>query len=314
MATAMINNDNSQEFKVTAVIVTYNPVISNLSSLVSALQRQVSNTIIVDNGSNNANEIAIIKEELPGIHLLLLPNNVGIAAAQNIGIRQGLSNSDDFTLFFDQDSTVTDDFVLKMVKDFLTIKQKNNIGALGPTLQDSRYKKIYPVIHLSKHGLRTKIIPDPQTTQPLEVSCIIASGCLIDNAVLIEGNLMDESLFIDYVDTEWCLRIIERGYKIFVTPNVIMQHEIGDMHISLFRFVIPVHSPWRRYFRVRNGFYLLLMPHVPKLISCREIVFSFIHQVILFVAKRDVGYLKYYLKSVRDGLKNIYATYHNRKS
>lgn len=305
MVAMMTNRDNYQEIKVIAIVVTFNPVIDNLLSLVSQLESQCFRTIIVDNGSDNAETIARLQTSCSNVEVLSLCNNVGIAAAQNKGIRHGLSLGGDFTLFFDQDSNINDDFVDKMVGDFLSLRKTYNIAALGPTLQDSRYKKIYPVIRMSKHGLRTKIIPDITSFEPIEVSCIIASGCLVDNKVLSIDNFMDDSLFIDYVDTEWCLRIISRGFKIFVTPNVIMQHEIGDAHIEMFGFIIPVHSAWRRYYRVRNGVFMLKMSHVPKLMAFREIIFSFVHQMILLFKIKNIEYLKVYFRAMTDAVKKI---------
>ncbi|MCB5948173.1 glycosyltransferase family 2 protein [Enterobacter sp. TCD1-1] len=305
MVALMTSRDNSQPHKVIAIVVTFNPVTTNLSSLVSQLETQSYRTIIVDNGSDNIEDISRLQTSCSNVELLSLSDNIGIAAAQNKGIRHGLTLGGDFTLFFDQDSSIAEDFVSKMVEDFVSLKQSYNIAALGPTLQDSRYKKIYPVIRMSRHGLRTKIIPDITSSKPVEVSCVIASGCLVDNKVLLLDNLMDDSLFIDYVDTEWCLRVISRGFKIFITPNVIMQHEIGDAHIEMLGFVIPVHSAWRRYYRVRNGVFMLKMPHIPKLLAIREIVFSFVHQMILLYKSKNIEYLKVYFRAMSDAVRKL---------
>ncbi len=299
------NSDNSQQLKVIAIIVTFNPVTTNLLLLVSQLETQSYRTIIVDNGSDNVADIASLQTSCSNVEFLPLSGNIGIATAQNKGIRHGLSLGGDFSLFFDQDSSITDDFVSKMIRDFISIKQGYKIAALGPILQDCRYKKFYPVIRISKHGLRTKIIPDITLSEPIEVSCIIASGCLIDNKILSLDNLMDDSFFIDYVDTEWCLRVISHGFKIFVTPNVIMQHEIGDAHIELLGFSIPVHSAWRRYYRVRNGIFMLKMPHIPKLLAIREIIFSFIHQIILLFKIRRFEYIEVYFRAVLDAARKL---------
>lgn len=114
---------------------------------------------------------------------------------------------------------------------------------------------------------------------------------------------MDETLFIDYVDTEWCLRMHAHGYNVYITPNVVMKHEIGDAHIQLLGVVVPVHSPWRRYYRVRNGFYLFKMKHIPKLLAMREITFALIHQILLYVNSKNKEYVKIYFRAVYDVFK-----------
>lgn len=301
MSGTMNSNDG---VKVSSIIVTYNPIVENLALLLTQLCPQVSSVIIVDNGSENSVEIETLKAGYQNLDIIFLSDNVGIAAAQNVGIRSSIELHSQFSLFFDQDSNIPKDFVSQMVSDFLDIKKTSPIAALGPTLRDNRYKKFYPVIRLNKYGMRKKIIPDVGSKLPIEVSCIIASGSLIENALLCnDAFLMDEKLFIDYVDTEWCFRLISHGYGIYVTPNVIMEHEIGDEHIDLLGFVIPVHSPNRRYYRVRNGFYLFKMNHIPKLLAIREVIFSFIHQVVLCIYKKNKDYVRFYLKSFCDAMK-----------
>lgn len=81
---------------------------------------------------------------------------------------------------------------------------------------------------------------------------------------------MDESLFIDYVDTEWCLRAIAKGYKVYAATSAKMSHAIGDKAIKVLAWHVPVHSAFRRYYRLRNGLLLARMKHIPPLIKVRE--------------------------------------------
>jgi len=48
----------------------------------------------------------------------------------------------------------------------------------------------------------------------LETDMLIASGCLIPADVLRDVGLMDDALFIDHVDTDWCMRARARGYRL----------------------------------------------------------------------------------------------------
>ena len=140
------------KMSVSSIIVTFNPIIEKLSILISELCSQAFNVIIVDNGSTNSSEIKRLKSIYHNLEVIFLPGNVGIAAAQNIGIHKSIESNAQFSLFFDQDSKIPNDFVNQMVKDFLCIKGQRKIAALGPTLRDNRYGKIYPVIRLNKLG------------------------------------------------------------------------------------------------------------------------------------------------------------------
>lgn len=288
---------------VAAVIITYNPDLKKLMGLINSILNECDHIYIVDNKSDDINSIKVFVADNHFITLISNESNVGIAAAQNQGIKASLSSGMDFTLMFDQDSLPPSNFIPNLIKGYHSVNELDNVAAVGPNLFDSRYNFNYAFIILTKLGFRKKFIPKMEEKEPVKVSCLIASGLLIHNKALATIGLMDEALFIDYVDTEWCLRCESFGYDIFLIPTVTLEHEIGDSTLSLGKFKVPVHSPWRRYYRVRNGFKLLKMKHVPKLLSVREILFSFIHQIILLVNTRDAKYFKYYINSVRDAFR-----------
>lgn len=293
------NHDNS----LAIVIVTFNPDIKKMQSLVSVLKDKCSHIYIIDNNSGNSLALLQFFEDQLNATLILNNLNLGIAAAQNKGIKASIESGYKFTLLFDQDSLPEDTFISNLIKGFYSLDNFERVSAVGPKLFDSRYKFNYSFIILDSIGRREKYTPNNDEKEPVEVTCLIASGMLINNNCLNAVGLMNEDLFIDYVDTEWCLRCKSFGYSLFLIPQAKLEHEIGDSSIKFFKYRIPVHSPWRRYYRVRNGFSLLKMKHVPKLLSIREIIFSFVHQIVLWVNTRDSKYLKYYLKSVKDAFR-----------
>ncbi|HFR6094685.1 TPA: rhamnosyltransferase, partial [Shigella flexneri] len=111
---------------------------------------------------------------------------------------------------------------------------------------------------------------------PFKSSVTISSGTMVSKEVFEIVGMMDEELFIDYVDTEWCLRCLNYGILVHIIPDIEMVHAIGDKSVKICGINIPIHSPVRRYYRVRNAFLLLRKNHVPLLLSIREVVFSLI--------------------------------------
>ncbi|WP_024553485.1 glycosyltransferase family 2 protein [Franconibacter helveticus 513] len=300
----MFNNSiKNHGIDVAVVIVTFNPELVKLKLLLAALNNKCNQIYLVDNNSNNVAEIMQISASQDTVTPIFNKTNLGIAAAQNQGIKLSIASGCSFTLLFDQDSLPQDDFIEKLVFSYYQINEFRKVSAIGPNLYDSRYDFNYSFVILNKYGFRKKFVPDVTHKSPVPVSCLIASGMLINNASISTIGLMNEELFIDYVDTEWCLRSKSLGYAIFMAPNVKLEHEIGDANFSFLSYRIPVHSPWRRYYRVRNGFRLLGMHHVPLLMSLREILFSLIHQAILFLNTKDKRYLNNYVKSIRDAFK-----------
>lgn len=166
-----------------------------------------------------------------------------------------------------------------------------------------RKKFEYSIVDINKSGKRKKIIPS-QIDGDFYTSVAISSGTLSHISVFDKVGVMDENLFIDYVDTEWCLRCFQAGLKIRIIVNAHMYHSIGDNTIEIWRFKIPIHSPQRRYYRIRNSIKLLKYHHVPKRLAYREILFSFIHQLILIIINpKRLEYSYYFIRGLIDGVK-----------
>lgn len=280
-----------------AVIVTFNPVISNVSSLVSTLLKSGVIPIVVDNNSKNDFEVDCT--------LLKIPSNKGIAFAQNRGIEAAVNQGASKIVFFDQDSILPGlDFINK-----LSLPIFNKLSSItAPIFVDEVRGFTYPIVNIESFGGRTKSCPN-SSHLPFYVNNVISSGTMVDVEVFHVVGLMKEELFIDYVDTEWCLRSAEKGYQILVVPSAVMYHSIGDSSFSIFGFNIPKHSPSRRYYRIRNSFYLIRQTHIPKLMALREIVFSFIHQLILIAYSKGerLAYSKSLFKGLIHGLKGRFG-------
>ncbi|UBO72867.1 glycosyltransferase family 2 protein [Aeromonas rivuli] len=274
-----------------SIIVTYNPNESNLTLLVNALISSGVTPIIVDNAS---------KEDVSApCQLIKLDSNYGIAKAQNTGIKYALRQNAEAIIFFDQDSSIADElFIKKLYQPILD--KKASITA--PVFTDLARGFIYSIVDIDKHGKRTKYYPAIDDA-PFKVSNVISSGTMVDVQALTEIGYMVDELFIDYVDTEWCLRAYNKGFDILVIPNARMTHSIGDKTLKLGAFYVPKHSPFRRYYRIRNAFYLLRQAHIPKRLAYREISFAIIHQMILIaVAKGErLAYISSFYRGLRDG-------------
>ena len=75
--------------------------------------------------------------------------------------------------------------------------------------------------------------------------------------------MFDEGLFIDSVDSEWCLRCRSKQIPIHVVPAAVMRHRVGNRSIRLGRFTILQHNPTRCYYQLRNCFHMMRRKHVP---------------------------------------------------
>lgn len=245
---------------VTAVVVTYHPEPSVLAQLLDGIRGQVDWVLVVDNGSDESLSILMESRNRKNEFLIFLGDNRGVATAQNIGIRWARQRRTDYVLLFDQDSLPGSDMVENLL---LGMGQKSDEGykvaAVGPKYTDIKGRHASPFVKLK--GWKLSRI-DCNEDEVVAVDHLISSGCLISMDALAEVGGMVDRLFIDYVDTEWCLRAIHKGYALFGVGSAHMQHDLGDKVTKLFGRTIPVYSPLRHYYTIRNGLWLLSQPWV----------------------------------------------------
>lgn len=292
--------------KIVSVIVTFNPEENRLNKLVSLLIDSQVTVVIVDNNSQKN----FFLEEQKYFFKYSLNENLGIAYAQNIGIKKSIELGASHILFFDQDSNVSNHFVDDLMSDYRKIYATHEkIAAIGPRFIDENKGFYFPALRFNKHGLIDKISVENIST-PIEVSFLISSGTLISVETLKDIGLMKEEFFIDYVDTEWCFRALSKGYKLYMSEKAVMRHSVGDDTINLLNFKIPVHSGYRRYYRVRNLFFMWKMPYIPKILTSKLMITNFAIQILLFLLKdKKIDYIKYYFKAIKDGI-NQSRDYH----
>lgn len=200
------------------------------------------NVILVD---NTPKRDLNIKDKLFYIPLL---ENKGIAYAQNIGINKAISLGTEFVIFFDQDSVINKDYIFNIIREYKRIeKDFHNLYLLGPTVlyekTNEEYKSIF---HKYKEEVKGFEIRRE----------IISSGSCTRVEKIQNVGLLDDRLFIDHVDSEWCWRSNNLGYISGITKNVVLKHNIGQRIIKIGKHMIIVSSPQRYYYQCRNYLWL----------------------------------------------------------
>ena len=285
------------------VVISFNPEIENLKNLVNQLLIYKNILVyVVDNASSFNVDVGIQDERLK---LIKLKENTGIAKAQNVGIDYAEKNNAEYIVFFDQDSTIPDNFINDLMFDYKQLEiQGLKIGAIGPRFMDERFSFFYPSINYN-NGKRERIDTE-NINKPTKSTLLISSGSLVSTSTLLSVGLMRENYFIDYVDTEWCFRAESKGYNNYISSRAVMKHAVGDNMIENRYFKTPIHSPFRRYYITRNAFYMLKEPHIPKGVAIRQIFVNFIQQIIIIInEKNKKGYIMSFYSGVKDGLKYL---------
>lgn len=296
---------------VSAVLVTYNPDMEALHAAIQAVSGQVSDVFIVDNASSNFSFgwIDPVQDQAnTKLHLLRQEENLGIGAAHNIGIRQAIEQGSKFVLLLDQDSQVGPDMVVRLRSAYAMLNEKGfQVAALGPQYRDadngmlSRFVKVgmFRFVHC---GCEDNV-------SPIDADFLVSSGSLMPVAALEAVGLMDDSLFIDHVDTEWCFRAKAKGLKIFGLCGAVMTHALGEQRKEVWFFrkrIVPFHKPFRYYYMFRNSVLLYRRGYMPwswklaDMVRCLKMMIFF-----SWVGENRLICLKMMCRGVIDGLRGI---------
>lgn len=240
---------------VVAVVVTYRPDLEATSTLLGALAPQVDHVVLVDNGSD-VTAVDRLRSEIAAVggELVRLGDNLGIARAQNIGVERARAVGATSVLLSDQDSVPEHDMVARLRDGLERARAAHGrVAAVGPVTVDERNAGAALLFSDHRWGPRRAIVPDREGAL-VPATFLIASGCLVDLAVLDEVGGMNEDWFIDHIDLEWGLRARRAGYGSFGVVGARLAHSLGDrvQRIPGRERDVHIHSPVRNYYMARN--------------------------------------------------------------
>lgn len=291
---------------IAGIVVVFHPELDPLSRLLGALGRQVDDLVIVDNGPGSDLGAWLERLGLPRRpRYLPLRENLGIGAAQNVGILSSVERGATHVVLFDQDSCPGDGLVSALLRGEASLLAAGvTVGAVGPQLFDEATGSPFPFIQF-RHGIKKWTSASDVPEEWIETHHLVASGTMIRASILQRVGLMREDLFLEYVDVEWGLRARSLGYRSFGIKQARMQHNLGDRRAKvLFGLkTVPLHSPLRHYYTMRNAIWMQRLPYVPtdwKVYDAVRTALGFVY-FGLFTSPRtqQVGMM---LRGLRDGL------------
>ena len=290
-----------------AVIVTYHPDIERVAAILQALKDEVAHVVVVDNNSADLDEQRL-RAAHASVTIKRLDANQGIAAAQNEGINLARRAGAAFVLLLDQDSMPQPGMVSALLRaDQRLAIQGHRVGCIGPRTYFPGTAELSAFARLGWFRIRQAPCVDRMTA--VECDMLISSGMLISMEVLEKVGGMEEGLFIDSVDTEWCFRAMAHGYRIFGACGAVLEHSLGDRGIRIWlgRWRrLPRHRPFRYYYAFRNTLLLLGRRYVPlkwTVLQLERLVVLFLVYGLPSLGRS--GELGMMLKGLLDGMRGV---------
>ena len=278
--------------KVFSVLVLYNATQTEAEVAVNRLV-ELGTQVVVCNNSKYDVEINISD----CVKVFNFRENLGIAKAQSLGMDWAFNNGADFVLQMDQDSEPDRNLPSKLLECYHELTQNNySVGLVG--CQD--YDKDTLEVNEAKVSKGQSVY----CSEYISVSSVLSSGSLIPKEVYLQVGGMDDDLFIDAVDFEYCWRIKAAGYLVIKNNKAKLAHKLGDGNKKILLFIdVGVCSPIRHYYQFRNTLLLMKRGYVPiywKISSLAKLLFK----LFIYPFTLPDGYVrfKYMLKGIKDSL------------
>jgi rhamnosyltransferase len=227
-----------------AIVVTYHPD-GLFPERFERLIGQVGALLIVDNGSGAA-AVSMLRETASRINMPLILNseNLGLAAALNMGAAHAIANGYRWALLFDQDTVPGDEVFEGLREAYNDFPHKDKLAVIGSNYSEAQTGKLRFSPQVT-YGCSWK-----------ERRVVITSGSLLSlPAYQVLGPFRDE-YFVDCVDLEYCLRARSKGYQVIVTSKPLMIHDVGKPtrhRLPWQEIDVSNHSRLRRYYMIRNN-------------------------------------------------------------
>lgn len=230
------------------VVVAYNPSASVLIKKLERLSKLNRNIVVVNNG--NKVDLGQFNDLLLELH-----GNKGIAAAQNIGAERLIDTGAERIFFFDQDSEPPADFCSRMLHSWNQLKKDDErIAILSPSIVDKNFGTTQKTLMAVDGHIVSKSIP--LNSGIVNDTLPISSGILVSAMVYNRIGGAKESMFIDWVDFELDLNVLQHGFSIYTDTDVQLPHAVGKKERRKFLgkvFYPSNHQVFREYYYTRNA-------------------------------------------------------------
>lgn len=207
-------------------------LIQCLTSVVQGTEGVDYETVIVDNASTDGSVLAL-QEGFPQVKLIVNSSNLGFAKAANQAIMESKGR---YVLLLNPDTRPLDNAIGKMIR---FMEERPEAGAMGPrlVLPDGRPQPYSfgcdPTLgYLLRRGLnlllRKGYLHDWGTDEVQEVDWLSGASLMLRRRALEETGLLDENFFLYFEDNDLCLRLRQKGWKVYFNPMVQVVHLGGE--------------------------------------------------------------------------------------
>lgn len=289
--------------KIVGGVVVYEPEILKLTRTLDSIKSQCSKIILFSNSPLNDKDLQNLKHS-NNIEFLGKNTNMGLGHAHTELIKRAIEIGGGYLILSDQDTIYPSNYVENM----LNLKYEKHTIACPAwiDLNDTATNVV------DQHFLQKTRISIGKSDKIEQMAHGISSGMFINLKKLNANILPDENLFIDWIDNDWCWRLVSQGHEIIYNPNVTLKHDLGSSKIRFSTLSYTRRSPIRDYYILRNLIYILLYRNYKVRVK-PYLLKKLIQHILFSLFSSRTNYfsrMKYIFKAIKDGLFKKLGIFH----
>ncbi|MBR2937932.1 MAG: glycosyltransferase [Oscillospiraceae bacterium] len=277
-----------------AIITTYYPS-TEVKSNILGICGQVDEVIICDNSPKENSELFTF-ECSEQVKYVWFGENRGLSRAFNTVLKddQFAWSDDDYIIYFDQDSSISDGHIGRMISEFDALRAAGHpVGCIGP------------VFYNTSNGTEER----PKQRTPLSDNSYIVASIITSSMLCTYGNMRkidfwNENIFLDMADWDICWRMQAAGMLCCMTEVAVLKHSLGNGEKKIGPIRLRVGSAFREYYQIRECLHLLFRSYTPFKFRIRFLAMLFVRSPLhlLFLDHRKER-IKYIALGIRDFFK-----------
>lgn len=215
--------------KIAIIILNTNRKVDTLECLASIYANQYPNleVVVLDNHSSD-DSIGEIQRHFPAVHKVSITENQGYAGNNNVGLNFVKQFNPDWVFVLNEDTIFAPTALSSLMN---AVSGNERVGVIGPMV----YHHDEPDIIQSAGGLFDRYFnayhqsqnekDTGQYTTPIQVDWIHGCAIAIRREALEQAGGLDARFFYYYEETEWCYRISQLKWKIWLIPQAKIWHK-----------------------------------------------------------------------------------------
>ena len=229
--------------------------------------------VLVIENSNNLSFKENLEKEFSNVECVLAGTNIGYGSANNIGLKKVKTK---YALILNPDATLHS----SALENFIKATEKiYDFAIMAPYIQEEKDK-------FDKKN-------DLKNISPVEVGNVKGFAMFLNISEFREVGFFDENFFFYFEEIDLCKRLINHGKKIYLVPEIKIDHGGGASHGQSINVEMELSRNWHwmwstfNYHKKYKGFFVSFFIILPKMSSA---IMKVLIYTLIFNKKKKIYY------------------------